>query len=57
MLKVRNTREEMYISNTIEYDVKLCHVKTAIVNYTKVPLKGLKFNFSKKKMLVCPTCM
>ena len=45
------------IYNTIEYDVKLHQVKTAIVKYTKVPIKGLKFNRERKRcwheQLVC----
>ena len=52
MLKVWNTRAEIYIGNTIEYDVKSCQAKMNIVKFTKVRLKGLKFNFSQKEMLV-----
>ena len=35
------------IGDTIVYDVKPCQVKTTIVNFTAVQLKGLKiFNIS-----------
>ena len=49
MLKVWNTRSEIDIGNTIDYDVKSCQAKTAIVKYTKVCIKVLKFNRSQKK--------
>ena len=57
MFKVSNTRAEIYIGNTIKYDVKSHQVKTKIVKYTKVHIKLLKFNRSQKEMLVSPTIM
>ena len=41
----------------MEYGFKSYHFKTTIVNCTKVCIKGLKFNRSHRKMLVCPTSM
>ena len=41
MLKVGKTQAEMYIVNTIEYDVKSYQVKVNIVKRTKIRLKGL----------------
>ena len=52
MIKVSNTQAEIYIGNTIEYDVKSYQVKTTIVKCTNVRLKGLKFNRSQKETLV-----
>ena len=57
MLKVWNARAEIYIGNIIEYDVKLYQVKTNVVKFTKVWLKGLKFKRSQKEMLVWPAIM
>ena len=44
MLKSWETQAEMYIYNTIYYYVKSYQVKTTIVKYTKVRIKGLKFS-------------
>ena len=52
MLKVWNTRAEIYMGNTIEYDVESCQVKTSILKNTKLRIKGLKFNHSHKKIFV-----
>ena len=46
MLKVWKTRSEVYIGNTIEYDVKSYQVKKTIVKYAEVCMKSLKFNQS-----------
>ena len=46
---------EIYIGNTIEYDVKSYQLKTTIVTWTKVNIKGLNFNRSPKDLLVFPT--
>ena len=43
------------MGNTIEYDVKSHQVKTALVNCTKVGIKGFKFDTSQKEVLVWPT--
>ena len=55
ILKVSKTRATIYIGNTIEYDMKSYQFKRTIVKYTKVLLKGLKFDHSQKEMLVSPT--
>ena len=52
MLKVWNTWAEIYIGDTIEYDVKSCQVKMAIVKCTKVRIRVLKFNLSYKETLM-----
>ena len=57
MIKVSNTRAEIYIDKTIEYDVKSYQVKTAPVKCTKLSLKGLKFKRPHKDMLVWPMSM
>ena len=57
MFKVWKIQAYVYISNTIVYDVKSYQVKTTIVKWTKLRLKGLYFNFSKKEILVSPTIM
>ena len=57
MLRVWNTRVEIYIGNTLEYDVKSFQFKTTIVKYTKVGIKVLKFNLSQKDIMVWRTSM
>ena len=57
MLKVSKTRAEIYIGNTIEYDVESYQVKMTIVKCTKLQIKGLDFNCSQKEILVFPTIM
>ena len=57
MLKVSKTRTEIYIGNTIEYDVKSYQVKTAIVRYTKVRIKVFKLNISQKEIFLLPKSM
>ena len=47
----------MDTDNNIEYNVKSCQVKMAIVKWKNVRLKGLKFNHSQKEMLVQPKSM
>ena len=37
-----NTRAEIDIGNTIEYDIKLYQVKMTVVNCTDIWIKGLK---------------
>ena len=51
------TRAEIYIGNTIDYDVKSYQVKTTIVKFKRVQIKGLKFNHYQKETLVDPTIM
>ena len=46
MLKAGKTRQEIYIGNTIEYDVKSYQVKVTIVKHTKMRVKGLTVNLS-----------
>ena len=43
---VWKTRENIYMDNTIYYDVKSYQFKTTIVNCTYVQLKGLKILIS-----------
>ena len=50
-------QSEIDIGNTIWYDVKSYQFKTTLVKYTRVRIKGLKFNSSQKDMLVWPTSM
>ena len=57
ILKLWNTLTEIYMGNTIEYDVKSYQVKTIIVKCTKVYIKILKFNYSHKKTLGWPMSM
>ena len=56
MLKIWKIWAEIYMGNTIEYDVKSCQIKTDIVKFTKVCIKVLNFNRSQKEMLVWPAC-
>ena len=44
MLKVVNTTVEIYICNTIEYDVKSSQVKLTILKRTKIRAKVLTVN-------------
>ena len=46
MPKVWNIQAEIYIGNTIEYDVKEYQVKKDSVKCTRVQLKVLKLNCS-----------
>ena len=48
MLKAGKTRAEIYIGNTIEYDVKLSQVKVTVVKRTKIRAKGLTVYRSQK---------
>ena len=48
MLKAGKTREEIYIGNTIEYDVKSSEVKVTIVKRTKIRVKVLTVNLLQK---------
>ena len=57
MLEVWKTRAEIYIGNTIDYDVKPHQVKTTIVKFRKAHIKILNLNCSQKKKLVWPTSM
>ena len=52
-LKVWKTQTNIYMANTIEYEVKSYQVKITTVKCTKLRIKGLEFNRSKKEMLVC----
>ena len=52
MLKVWKTRAEIYIGDTIEYDLKSNQLKMTIVKCTKLRIKLLRFNPSQKNMLV-----
>ena len=54
-VQIIKPRAEIDIVNTIEYVMKSCQVKMAIVKYTKVRVKGLKFDRSQKDMLVWTT--
>ena len=40
MLKAGKTQEEIYIGDTIEYDVKSSQVKLNVVKCTKIRVKG-----------------
>ena len=48
MLQSRNTRAQIYIVDTIEYDVKSTQVKLTIVKRTKIRVKLLTVNRSQK---------
>ena len=55
MLKMWNTRAEIYIGNNVDYYVKSYQVKTTIVKFTKARIKWLEFNRSQKEALESPT--
>ena len=48
MLKAWKTRAEIYLGNTVDYDVKSYQLKMTIVKRANVKLKGLRFNRSQK---------
>ena len=48
MLKSGKTRAEMYIANTLEYDVKSYQVEVTILKRTKIWVKGLTVKRSHK---------
>ena len=48
MLKAGNTRTEINIGNTMEYDVKLSKIKVTRLKRTKIIAKGLMVNRSHK---------
>ena len=48
MIEAGETRSEIYMGNTIEYDVKSSQIKVLIVKRTKIRVKGLTVNRSQK---------
>ena len=50
MLKAGNTRTEINIGNTMEYDVKLSKIKVTRLKRTKIIAKGLMVNRSQKNI-------
>ena len=55
--QVWKTQSEIYIGNTIEYDVKSYQFKRTILKCTEVQLKVLQFKHSQKNMMEYPTSM
>ena len=48
IIKVWNTQSEIYINNTIEYDVKSYQVNIMIAKCTRILIRGFKFYRSQK---------
>ena len=52
MLKAGKTQSEIFIGNTIEYDVKSPQVKVTIIKRTNIQEKILTFNRSQKTVVI-----